>query len=168
MGFLRFLKKEKPKLIEGELDVPPVPPSVEKGEDLGLTSIGEEIPPPPLLEEEKLPPFPSPVEEEREEAKPIEELIPKEVPVAEEEIRPPEKEEVIEEIKPIFVRAEKFKDILKEISNIKADLKKSENVIVSIDDLKDNKEGEFVKWHNTLDDIEKKLMLVDKILFKGD
>ena len=173
MGFLRFLKKEKPRLTGSELDVPPIPPPTEEGEDLGLTSIGEDIPPPPL-DEDMLPPFPGPVEEER---KPFEDFIPKEesvlvteeAPITGEAVKPPvvfSDEKIV--IKPIFVRAEKFKGVLGEIGGIKTDLKKSENAVASINSLEGSKEKELVKWQNVLNDVEKKLMLIDKTLFKGD
>jgi len=166
MGLLGFLKRKEPSA--DELDVPPIPPALNEGEDLGLTSIGEEIPPPPSLEEEKIPPFPSPLEEEKE-GEPIENIVLKEAAErkAKQIILAREKEEAKEELKPLFVRAEKFKDALREINSIKADLKRSEDAIVAIGDIMDNKEREFIKWHGILDDIEKKLMLADKILFKG-
>jgi len=61
MGLRSFLSKKKKEKPEEILDLPPLPPGGE--EDLGLTSIGEEIPPPPEFEE-GLPPFPSPIEKE--------------------------------------------------------------------------------------------------------
>ncbi len=199
MGFLKFLSKKKE--LQEELDIPPPPPP--GAEDLGLTSIGEELPPPPPSDEEGLPPFPGP--EEREELPPLPEMPEFEEEFAEEEAKlreftslppkaesqaselpplppraeaslkisqkplaPPQPRMDIQEAMPIFVRANQFKDILKGINVVKVNLKKSDDVLLRLDDLENSKEREFTKWRSEFEDIQNKIMFVDKILFKGD
>ena len=194
MGFLKFLSKKKE--LQEELDIPPPPQP--GAEDLGLTSIGEEIPPPPPLDEEGLQPFPGP--EEREELPPLPEMpefeeefaeeeaklqeltqlprkaeapasrsppLPPRAEVSQKPLAPPQPRIDVQEAVPIFVRANQFKDILKGINVVKVNLKKSDDVLLRLDDLENSKEREFTKWRSEMEDIQNKIMFIDKILFKG-
>ncbi|MBS3098371.1 hypothetical protein J4209_06275 [Candidatus Woesearchaeota archaeon] len=172
MAFLKFLKK-KEKPMEADLDVPPMPPPMEGDEEMGPLS---DIPPPPP-DFEELPPFPSPLEKEETFSK-VELTLP-EIPEEEAlgeveefegeaivEKRPLPKEEPIEVTKPIFVRADKFKDILKEMGHIRGNIKENEAALIRVEDLKEDKEKEFEKWRSNLEDIQRKLTYADQALFK--
>lgn len=71
-------------------------------------------------------------------------------------------------LKPIYIKIEKFKEIKKSSGIIKNDIKNNEDILAKLHDIKSEKDKEFDKWSKTLDDIQKRLIYVDKTLFKGD
>lgn len=173
MGFLRFLKKSKVKTED--LDVPPPfpPPPLEASEEeLGLTA-EEELPPLPEIKEEPeeitpIPPeTPAPQEAILEPGPvPIEELpiIPKP------EIKEPFKrieEKEIKRIKPIFVEVDIFRNnVLKNIAIIKNELKNSNEILSELGKLEQNESNLFKDWYSKMEDVQKRLMSIDKIIFK--
>jgi len=70
-------------------------------------------------------------------------------------------------LKPIFVRVDKFKDIRRSVSVIRNDLKEAEEGIERIEGRRNSMERELVKFEKGLDDMQKKMIFVDKTLFKG-
>jgi len=70
--------------------------------------------------------------------------------------------------KPIFLGVEKFKEIRRGINVARNDLKNAGEVLMKLMDMKDVKDKEFNKWKGTMEDIQKKMVFVDKNLFKGD
>lgn len=68
----------------------------------------------------------------------------------------------------IFMRVDKFRSVLKNISEIKGSLKASNELLSKLNDIDTETEKEFEKWRNVMTDIQKKLIFVDKVLFKGD
>lgn len=190
MSFLKFLKKkEKGNFPEEELDVPPAPPSIEH-EDLGLESLGEEMPKPPELpelpqiEEEpelKMPEIPKAFPKEIPDVSPhVTEEIPKkpEIPrfkperfVPEEDTakkpvaRPRAYGESHEITKPIFIKLNSYRNVLDEIEVIKGHLNSFEEVSLRLDGLKDGKDKKFARWNDIFKDMQKKLIFVDKTLF---
>lgn len=170
MGFLKFLKKKEGAVSkEEELDLPPAPPAI-GDEDLGLESLGEELPKPP-----ELPELPE-VEEEPEE-KIIDEVKP-EIPSFEperfeEKIEEPVREEKVplkvhkpEEVtKPIFLKLSQYKEVLDNIDMIKDNLNNFEEASIRLDELKDIKDNKFTKWNAHFKDVQKRLGFVDKTLF---
>jgi|TARA_B100001971_G_C18208994_1_gene549425 hypothetical protein len=71
-------------------------------------------------------------------------------------------------LKPIFLRVETFKDIRKDISVIRNGLKNNDEVLTKLGNTKNAKDNEFNKWQKTMEDVQKKMMFIDKNLFKGD
>ena len=194
MGFLKFLSKKKE--LQEELDIPPPPPPGAEDLGLTSIG-EEIPPPPPLDEEglppfpgpeerEELPPLPEMPEFEEEfaeeEAK-LQELtqlprkaetpnsrsppLPPRAEVSQKPLAPPQPRIDVQEAVPIFVRANQFKDVLKGINIVKVNLKKSDDVLLRLDDLENSKEREFTKWRSEMEDIQNKIMFIDKILFKG-
>jgi len=162
----KFLKKKEEKVAPPapkpkgakELEIPPAPPS-----------------------EEELPEFPE-IPEFKEEEKPKIHEIPtappapklEEVPEAEkmeekafkEERKELKKAELHEAFKPSFVKMESFQSIINELGLIKSIAKESEDAIARVDDFAGDQEKEFNKWHAQLNDIQKKLIFIDKTIFK--
>ena len=68
----------------------------------------------------------------------------------------------------IYVRVDKFKVALDNISVIRSDLRKSEVDLMKLESLKHEKDKSFEKFKSSLDDLQKKLIFVDKTLFKGE
>ena len=69
---------------------------------------------------------------------------------------------------PIFMRVDKFKNVLRNISEIRGGLKVSNEILSKLNEMDANAEKDFEKWKNVLTDLQKKLVFVDKTLFKGD
>ena len=51
---------------------------------------------------------------------------------------------------------------------IKGDLKKSDEMLLNLIKSREGKDKEFEKWHAVMEDIQKKLIFIEKTLFKGD
>lgn len=71
-------------------------------------------------------------------------------------------------LKTIYVRVDKFKATLGSINMVKSDLRKSEEALMKLENIKNSKDRSFDKVKMSLDDLQKKLIFVDKTLFKGD
>lgn len=69
---------------------------------------------------------------------------------------------------PQHIRLDKFKETLKNISRIKSDLKKSDEILHKLVKSTGEEGSGLEKWKDSMEDIQKKLIFVDKILFKGD
>ena len=70
--------------------------------------------------------------------------------------------------KTIYVRIDKFKATLGSINMVRSDLRKSEEALMKLENIKNSKDRSFDKVKVSLDDLQKKLIFVDKILFKGE
>ena len=67
---------------------------------------------------------------------------------------------------PIYVRIEKFRDILANANTIKNNLRIASQSIERLNEIDENRERVFVKWHDTMMDMQKKFIFVDKSVFK--
>jgi hypothetical protein len=150
MGLLNFFgvsksKKESFDFPErDELDIPPAPPSV-----------GEELESFPSAQSTRLSPLSfdeSPVDEVEDEA----------VKVVREGLQ---ERESLELTKPIFVRYKYYKAMLDEVGQLKIILKEAEDTLDRMEDFKEDEDKEFAKWRRELDDLQRKLIYVDKTLF---
>lgn len=184
MSFLKFLKstKKKPKFDfpKADLDSPPAPPEVprfpasesidmppEMPQDIGMKM--DDVPMPEIPSGMEMPDMNEPIVAEPTADELIEEPTEpftmantefEEAPTYEE----PRKLNVDE---PIFVEVQHYKALMDEISTVKNRLKESADVLQKVADLKESQEADFEKWHNTLQDIQRKLIFVDKTLFRG-
>lgn len=70
--------------------------------------------------------------------------------------------------KAIYVRVDKFKATLGSINLVRSDLRKSEEALMKLENLKSAKDRSFDKFKSLLDDLQKKLIFIDKTLFKGE
>ena len=67
---------------------------------------------------------------------------------------------------PIYVRIEKFRDILANASTIKNNLRIASQSIERLNEIDENRERVFGKWHDTMMDMQKKFIFMDKSVFK--
>ena len=51
---------------------------------------------------------------------------------------------------------------------IRSDLRKSEEALLKLEQMKGAKDRSYDKFKASLDDLQKKLIFIDKTLFKGD
>lgn len=70
--------------------------------------------------------------------------------------------------KTIYVKIDKFKAALGSINVVRSDLRKSEDALMKLESIKNSKDRAFDKVRNSLDDLQKKLIFIDKTLFKED
>lgn len=159
-----FFKKKKAKM-----EIPPPPPPE------GPLEVKEEKPPelPPMPEKHipsEMPEIKPPAKEEKPEEKPpsMPEFpeIPKEEAKAAEKIERPVAP--AETAGPRFVKISSFQTVLTKADEIRSSLKKAENVILKLGELKNEEEKEFQKWRTQLEDTEKKLSYIDQVIFKGE
>ena len=70
--------------------------------------------------------------------------------------------------KAIYVRVDEFKTILGSINLVRSDLRKSEETLIKLENIKNTKDKSFDKFRNSLDDLQKKLIFIDKTIFRGE
>jgi hypothetical protein len=169
MGLFSRKKKQK------EMDVPPPPPEEGETIEAPMEEPGQELPELPPLEAEKeethiesdLPEIKPPAEKGKMPEFPeIPEEEPEELPVLEEEH--PAEEEAPAEEGPKFMNVSSFGEIMAEADSIKQSLKEVDMSVKALDELKKQEEAEFQRWRSQLEDVEKKLSYVDKVIFKGE
>lgn len=168
------LPEEKSEEL-GELDLPP-PPEIKNekrgffsflkpkkaAKELGLPRIEEEIP--------EMPTFPE-VSEEFPEIPPLskEKEIPT-IPQSVEPLKPVAEKPMpeIKEIKPVkkFVTINDFRQIQSDIGGTKDILKGVDGIFSKLEEVKNIGDKEYVELRNGLQDIQRKIMFVDKVLFK--
>lgn len=71
-------------------------------------------------------------------------------------------------IKEVYVRIDKFKNALGGINAIRNDLRKNEEAMAKLENIKSTKDRSIEKVKFCMDDLQKKLIFVDKTLFKGE
>ena len=69
---------------------------------------------------------------------------------------------------PIFMRVDKFRSVLRNISEVRGSLKVSNEILSRLNEIDANAEKGFEKWKNVMADLQKKLVFVDKTLFKNN
>ena len=144
MGILDFLKKKKPeeKSWSSSIEVPNAPPT------------SEELP------EVKSPE--KPIKSVDVPASAVDDIEKKAIN---------EQQEVLDERdelklhKSIFVSLESYKDMVDEIALMNNLVKENEDILIRVDDFKEDEDKEYKKWESQLKDIQKKLIFADKTLF---
>jgi hypothetical protein len=68
--------------------------------------------------------------------------------------------------KAIFIRVDRFRDILTGTYTIRNNLKTAEQSIVKLNEIDANRNKVLEKWGNVMADMQKKLIFIDKTLFK--
>ena len=80
-------------------------------------------------------------------------------------VEEPEKEQEKSKIKgPIFVHADKYKALIEELDEIEKNLKEAKDIIINLNEIKNEKDSAFEKWRVSLEDAQKKLLSIDNIL----
>ncbi len=141
---------------------------------MGLFSKKKEPEVKPELPPLKFPELPS--EQKEQVAQPAqpqaEEISPKEEQIIKEAIAPakPAVEEKpipkMEEEKPLFVKIEKYKEVMTTLSELKSKLKNASDILNELDKIKEDEEKELASWHSDLEAIKERLMKIDQTLFE--
>ena len=197
LKFLKKSKEDKLEMpFEEDLDMPPPPPMSSKEQFLPMPdfelkpfSIPQEKTPNPLDLEPMEPEIPEEISKPPEPRLPrLEEKVKiihpsrsqmsmhKERHIS--HLERMEREAVREEkrvlrheaapLKPIYMGVENFKEIKRSSGIIRNDLRNADEVLAKLQAMKGDKDKEFSKWQKTMEDIQKKIIFIDKTLFKGD
>ena len=67
---------------------------------------------------------------------------------------------------PVFVRIEEYKDVLDVMNMIKNKLEDAKETLGKIHELKNEEDAELELWHTGLEEVERKVAFVDKVLFE--
>jgi len=67
--------------------------------------------------------------------------------------------------KPIFIKVDKYRAILGELSNIKSIIKNANASISALHSLKESEDSELEEWRSRIEDLERKLIYIDDSLF---
>lgn len=70
--------------------------------------------------------------------------------------------------RPIYVEVDDYRRVLDYVGEIKNNIKTSENTLNDLETLRGKKDKEFEHWRNALEDVERKLLFVDKTLFEEE
>lgn len=69
---------------------------------------------------------------------------------------------------PVFVKIDEYKEILDVLDMIKGKIKEIRDVLGSINALRNEEDAELAMWNNTINDIEKKIDGIDRIMFEPE
>ncbi len=67
---------------------------------------------------------------------------------------------------PVFVRIEEYKDVLDIMNMIKNKIDEAKETLGKINELKNEEDAELELWHTGLEEVERKVAFVDKVLFE--
>ena len=68
--------------------------------------------------------------------------------------------------KPLFVKVEKYREVMATINELKDKLKDAGDILNELSRIKEEEESELTTWQNDLEAIKEKLMAIDKTLFE--
>jgi len=68
--------------------------------------------------------------------------------------------------KPGFVEQKDYKDVLDELSQVDSVIKQSQENLKELNEIKAESDTKLQEWRGNLEDIERKLLYIDKTLFE--
>ncbi len=67
---------------------------------------------------------------------------------------------------PIFIKIEQYKDVLDIISVLKNKIREGKDIVSKINQLKNEEDVQLGEWSSELEELEKRIELIDKSLVK--
>lgn len=67
---------------------------------------------------------------------------------------------------PVFVKVDEYKEILDVLDLIKGKINEIRATLGNINELRSEEDAEVSMWNSTIDDIEKKIEEIDKMMFE--
>ena len=67
---------------------------------------------------------------------------------------------------PVFVKIEEYKDVLDIMNMIKHKIEEAKETLGKINELKNEEDAELELWHTGIEEVERKIVFVDKVLFE--
>ena len=71
-----------------------------------------------------------------------------------------------EEGMPVYVRIDEYKDVLDVMNMIRNKIEDAKETLAKINELKNEEDAELELWHTGLEEVERKVIFVDKTLFE--
>lgn len=72
-----------------------------------------------------------------------------------------------QENNPVFVKIKDYNQILDELNKVKKNIKNAKDLIAKIRDLRAEEDAEIDLWDSDLDDVEQKIINIDKTMFES-
>ena len=69
---------------------------------------------------------------------------------------------------PVFVKVDEYKEILDVLEMIKSKIKEIRVALGDINALRNEEDAELAMWNNTMNEIEKKIDGIDRIMFEPE
>lgn len=69
---------------------------------------------------------------------------------------------------PVFVKVEEYREILDVLDMIKDKINEIRATLGNINSLRNEEDAELAMWNNTINEIEKKIEGIDKIMFEPE
>ena len=69
---------------------------------------------------------------------------------------------------PVFVKVDEYKEILDVLDMIKGKMEEIKETLDSVNNLRNEEGAELAMWNNTINEIEKKIDSIDKIMFEPE
>lgn len=67
---------------------------------------------------------------------------------------------------PVFVKVDEYKEILDVLDMVKGKISEIRETLSGINDLRSEEDSEVSMWNGTIDDIEKKIEEIDRMMFE--
>lgn len=74
------------------------------------------------------------------------------------------KPKIMPKLEKSYVDVDSFKDIISHVNEIKKKIKESEEVLTKLNEIKNKEDKEFGKWHSKFEDVQRKLVYIDRFL----
>jgi hypothetical protein len=71
-----------------------------------------------------------------------------------------------EETMPVFVRIDEYRDVLDVMNMVRNKLEDAKATIAKINELKNEEDSELELWRTGVEEIERKIAFIDKVLFE--
>lgn len=69
---------------------------------------------------------------------------------------------------PVFIKVDEYKEILDVLDMIKNKIKEIRETLGNINALRNEEDEELAMWNNTINEIEKKVESIDRIMFEPE
>ena len=69
---------------------------------------------------------------------------------------------------PVFVKIDEYKEILDVLDMIKSKIREVRETLGGINSLRNEEDAELSMWNSTINDIERKIDSIDKIMFEPE
>ena len=67
---------------------------------------------------------------------------------------------------PVFVKVDEYKEILDVLDMVKGKISEIRDTLAGINELRNEEDSEVSMWSGTMDDIEKKIEEIDRMMFE--
>lgn len=76
--------------------------------------------------------------------------------------------EISEELMPVYVKVEEYKEVLELINLIKNKIREAKQTLEDINRLKNEEDAELEIWQTSIEEVERKMDFIDKMMFEPE